>query len=430
MAYQEVTHESWFSRLGKSFRGIVTGIILIGAASFLLYWNEGRTVKTGDAIGEARAAAVELNDISKADPSFEGKVIHATGRAETQDRLQDPVFGVGVVAVKLERKVEYYQWRENSRTEKRKKLGGGEETVTTYTYDQTWTSSPIDSGAFRDPAYVGVNFVLTNVEREQWVAPNVTFGAYTLSDSLKNSIGGAQPLQVELTDEQKDGVSKMITIPAQYQDKKGTAAPGASGSAVDAAARALFGKKEEADPRTFVHSQGSVIYLGANPNAPKVGDVRVTFSQTPPANISIVSKVIGSTFEHFTASNGYTFQRLEMGSVSADNMFEGAQSENKTMAWILRVVGVLLVSAGIRMILAPLSVLADVIPLLGDIVGAGTGLVASLLGLAWGLLVIAVAWIRFRPLLAAVLLAAVVAILGLLYYRGRVARKAAGTGAA
>lgn len=125
MAYQEVTHESWFSRLGKSFRGIVTGIILIGAASFLLYWNEGRTVKTGDAIGEARAAAVELKDITKVDPSFEGRVIHATGRAETQDRLQDPAFGVEFVAVKLERKVEYYQWRENSRTEKRKKLGGG-----------------------------------------------------------------------------------------------------------------------------------------------------------------------------------------------------------------------------------------------------------------------------------------------------------------
>ncbi len=44
MAYQEVTHEGWFSRLGKSFGGIVTGIILIAAATFLLYWNEGRTV--------------------------------------------------------------------------------------------------------------------------------------------------------------------------------------------------------------------------------------------------------------------------------------------------------------------------------------------------------------------------------------------------
>jgi hypothetical protein len=68
MAYQEVTHEGWFSRLGKSFGGIVTGIILIAAATFLLYWNEGRTVKTGGAIGEAQMNTVQMKDISKGGP--------------------------------------------------------------------------------------------------------------------------------------------------------------------------------------------------------------------------------------------------------------------------------------------------------------------------------------------------------------------------
>jgi hypothetical protein len=146
MAYQEVTHESWFSRLGKSFSGIVTGIILIIAATVLLYWNEGRTVKTGGAIGEAQMQTVQMGDISKVDPSFNGKVIYATGRADTKDMLQDPVFGVGKVAIKLDRDVEYYQWKENSRTEKRKKLCGGEETVTTYT---PWSPS----ARTRSPAF-------------------------------------------------------------------------------------------------------------------------------------------------------------------------------------------------------------------------------------------------------------------------------------
>ncbi|MCR4818147.1 MAG: TMEM43 family protein, partial [Fretibacterium sp.] len=72
-----------------------------------------------------------------------------------------------------------------------------------------------------------------------------------------------------------------------------------------------------------------------------------------------------------------------------------------------------------RAIFAPLAVLADVIPLLGDIVGAGAGIVAWLLGLAWSCIVIAVAWVRFRPIVAGCLLAAAVALIGFLFMKGR-----------
>ncbi len=433
MAHQEVTHESWFSRLGKSFGGIITGIILIFAATVLLYWNEGRTVKTGDAIGEAKAVMVEMKDPSKVDPSFEGKLVHAMGRADTQDRLEDPLFGVGKVAVKLERKVEYYQWKENTSTEKRKKLGGGEETVTTYTYQQVWTNTPIDSRAFKDPDYIDINEVLATIKDEQWVAPTVSFGAYTLPGFLKNGIGGAQPLQVELKDEQKQEIAKLLTVSRRYLRRPGAVPPGAVGALADTVAESVSEtllEQKDVNLEAYVHSQGNVVYIGASPNIPHVGDVRVTFIETPPANISIMARVIGSTFEEFKASNGYAFSRLEMGSVSSDNMLEGAQSENVVMAWIIRVVGIILVMVGLRMILAPLSVIADVIPILGSIVGAGSGIVAFLLGLAWGLLVIAVAWIRFRPLLAGALIAVVLGILFVLYKRGRSRKKLAGTGSA
>ena len=49
-SYTEVTSTSWFSRLGDSFKGIGTGFLLIIAATALLWWNEGRTVRTGDAL--------------------------------------------------------------------------------------------------------------------------------------------------------------------------------------------------------------------------------------------------------------------------------------------------------------------------------------------------------------------------------------------
>ena len=109
MAYTETTQTSWGSRLGGAFKGIVAGIVLVVAGTCLLYWNEGRTVKTGGAINEARSVAVEADDISRVDLALAGKVIYATGRAETQDVLTDPIFGASATAINISRKVEYYQ---------------------------------------------------------------------------------------------------------------------------------------------------------------------------------------------------------------------------------------------------------------------------------------------------------------------------------
>jgi hypothetical protein len=87
-------------------------------------------------------------------------------------------------------------------------------------------------------------------------------------------------------------------------------------------------------------------------------------------------------------------------------------------------VGIFLVIGGLKSIVAPLAVIAGVIPLLGDIVGAGTGIVCTLLGAAWSFVIIAIAWLRFRPLIGGVLILAAVALVALLYIKGR-AKKAA-----
>lgn len=424
MAYTETTQTSWGSRLGSAFKGIVTGIVLILVGTVLLYWNEGRTVKTGGAINEARSVVVRAEDISRVDPALAGKVIYATGRADTQDVLQDPIFGVSAPAINISRSVEYYQWQEHSREEKRKKLGGGEETVTTYTYTQEWVGGPIDSGAFRDPDYQGRNRVLARYEDETFYAPHVSFGAYTLPDFLKRSIDGAVPLDLVLDGERKKAIFGGLSVESGLA---GNAVLPAAGSSDPASVDAAFmgGVSSVLQPQDrYVHAQGNVLYLGENPGSPQIGDVRVTFSQTPPADVSIIAQVVGNTFEEFTASNGYTFSRLNMGTVGMERMFAGAESDNAMMAWILRVVGTIVVIVGLGTILHPLSVIADVIPILGSIVGAGTGLVAFLLGLAWSLLVIAVAWVRFRPILAAALLGGVAILVGMTYMKGRKSRAA------
>lgn len=387
MAYTETTTRSWTSRLGDSFKGIVFGFVLIAAGTCLLWWNEGRTFKTAGAIGEAELVTQDVSDISKIDSSLEGKVIHASGRADTKETLKDPIFGVEAQALSIRRNVEYFQWREHSRSETRKKLGGGEETVTTYTYDTGWVSSPVDSNSFKDAEYRGRNSVLAKFDDERIWAKDITFGAYKLPDFLAHSIGGETQLNVGRLD--ASAISSYITAP------------------------------EGVYPGQLINGDDRTIYIGENPNSPKVGDVRITFYQVPPAEVSIIAQVTGSTFKQFTASNGYTFSSLEMGRVESAEMFKDARSSNTIMAWILRVVGILVIVGGLKTILAPLSVLADVIPILGTIVGAGTGFVSWVLGLAWSLIVIAVAWVRFRPLIAGGLIAVAVILIALPYIKGR-----------
>ena len=170
---------------------------------------------------------------------------------------------------------------------------------------------------------------------------------------------------------------------------------------------------------SMIHTQTNTIYVGREPGSPSIGDVRVTFFETPAAEVSILAKVNGDTFVPFRASNGNTFSRLSMGVQDMNSMFDAAKSSNATTAWLLRGLGVVLCIAGFGMIFAPLKVLADVIPLLGSIVGAGTGLVAGLLGSAWSLVIIAIAWIRFRPVLGFCLLGAALTLVILLFIKGR-----------
>lgn len=392
MAYTVTENKGWFQRISESFAGVLTGIILICAATYLLWWNEERTFKTAGAIGEAELVTRDVEDISRIDPDLNGKVIHAMGLADTKDKVRDSIFGVETSAINLKRKAEYYQYEEESHTETRKKLGGGEETITTYTYNANWVDSPVDSNNFHDPSFRGRNIILAKIDDETFRAKNVTFGAYKLPDFLADEIGGALPVVLKDIDEKS--IVSLMNAPKGYKASE------------------------------MIHVQGSAVYLGENPGNPTIGDLRITFTETPPANVSIIAKVIGNTFEPFTASNGYTFSRLEDGNHSSAAMFEDARKENNIIAWVLRAVGAVLVMLGLGLVFKPLSVIADVIPILGTIVGAGAGVVAFLVGLAWSLVVIAAAWIRFRPLIAGGLIAAALLLLYVSYMKGRKAAQA------
>lgn len=389
MAVTETTTESWGSRLGSSIKGVLIGLVLFIAGFPVLFWNEGNAVRTRKALEEGQGACVPVASIDKVDPAQEGKLVHMTGKADTKDVLKDDAFGVTRNAIKLKRKVEMYQWVETKTTTETKNAGGSVTKTTTYDYKKDWREKPVDSSSFKEAGHD--NPATMEWSTEKWTAANVSFGAFRLSGGQIASIGAAQTLALP---------TNFVCPVARVQVKGNTI------WVPNAATR---------------NNPKNVRDVAAQP---RVGDLRVTFTEVLPHVVSLVAKQQGDTFGAFVASNGKKVQLLTDGEKSSEEMFADAQSANTMMCWIIRLVGVGLMFIGLTMFFKPLSVLADVLPILGDLVGMGTGFVAGVLSLVCGLSTIAVAWLFYRPVLGVALFAAVAALVVLLLKR-RAARKAA-----
>jgi hypothetical protein len=379
-SYTEVTNQSWFSRIGGAIKGIIFGFILFIIAFPLLFWNEGRAVKTYKTLKEGGGAVVSVL-ADQVDANNEGKLIHLTGKATTEDILTDSVFGVSDNALRLRRNVEMYQWKESSQSETKKKLGGGTETVTTYSYSKEWSDSLIRSSSFKKSGEHENPGAMPYVAEEQ-TANRVTLGAFTLSSSQVNRINRFEPLSIGSDTQSPESLdSRMIR-------------------------------------------QANSFYLGENPASPQVGDVRIQFESVAPTEVSIVAQQNGSGLRPYHAQAGGDIELLQIGAHTAEAMFQKAQSDNTILTWVLRAAGFILMMIGLSMIFKVFSVLADVLPFLGSIVEAGTGFIAFLLSAVLSLITIAVAWIVFRPLLGIILLVIAVGLIVLIGGKIKAGRKA------
>lgn len=427
MAVTETTTVSYGSRVKNSFGGIGTGIIMFLVGTCLLWWNEGRAVKTAKMLEEAQGVAVHVDNVSTVDPSLTGQLIHATDEAKVSGELLDEEFGVKATAIKLNRKVEYYQFVENSSSETKDKLGGSQETVTTYTCSKSWSSSPVNSSEFHgENATLYQNSTLMQFDDKHLVAENVTFGGYRLNNSLISGINGTMPSELNIDDALLQSWNTTITRTVLTPSQRALAEAAAKqAAALTESVDTLADDSAQTQPVViddnryeYVHVAKNVVYFGQNPSSPQIGDVRVTFTQVNPGLVSVLAQVDGDSFTAFKAKNGKTLSAITMGKKSMEEMFEQQESANNMWLWILRIIGVLVVCGGLRSIFDILSTVLKVIPFLANIVNWGVGLICNVVGVAWSLIIIAIAWIFYRPLLGIGILAAVLAILGFFAWRG------------
>lgn len=425
MAVTETRKISYGSRVKSSFGGIGVGFIMIIIGTCLLWWNEGRAVKTANMLKEAQGVAVHIDNVDVVDPSLTGQLIHATAMTKTADMLQDEEFGYSTSAIKLDRRVEYYQFVENSSSKSEDKLGGSQEVTTTYTCEKAWTSKPVSSSDFHgsnETQYV--NMVLMQFDSEHQMAENVAFGGYRLNSSLISGINGSMPSELNIDDSLLKSWNSQIARLVETPEQRAAAEAAAAQAAQLAEANDSVGAESEQevvinDNRyDYVHVANNVVYFGKNPNSPQIGDVRVTFTQVNPGLVSVLAQVDGDTFTSFKGKNGKTLSTITMGRKSMEEMFEQQESVNSMWLWICRIIGILLVCGGLRGMFDFLSTLLKLVPFLSRIVNWGVGLICNIIGVAWSLLVIAAAWIFYRPVLAISILVVIVAIVGFFAWRG------------
>ncbi len=360
----------YFSRVKNSFFAMIIGFLMIPVAMVLHGWNEYRTVHRAKGIAEAKQVVVSVPNPLEIDASLDQRLVHLSGRADTEETLEDEEFFVSENAIHLVRHVEMFQWEE--KRENKKKSGAQTEKVV-YSYRQVWKDEPIDSSRFHES--VGHENPSMPLRSQRQTANLVFVGAYRLNS------------------QQKDDITNAIPVPI------------IEGAVLENLS------EEERSKVAFRNGEMFRSETRPEPNTPRIGDLRIRFEKTPACDVSLVAQLRGPTFGPFTTSNGETIQRLYAGTLTAEEVMQKLVSENNTMAWVLRFVGFALSVTGFAMFLSPLSAIVSVIPLLGRLTGGLMFLVATLLGFCTSLVVIGLSWIAVRPLMGIGLLL-VAAIIG------------------
>ena len=360
-SFTELTSTSWLSRIWQSITGVLFGLLFIAGAVILLFWNEGRAIQTARSLAEGGKVVTDVAP-DAVNSANEGRLVHVSGDATATAPLADSEFSVSVVGLRLVRTAEMYQWEEKKQEET-------QQIVRRCGADQDHLH--LQQGLVRSRDRISQNFrqrddhtnPAKQYSRFATTATDARLGAFRLDAPVLTLLPTSRVLRV---DEQTASALRSRIANARVVDGK--------------------------------------IYLGTDPAVPQIGDYRISYELAPAGPVSIVGRQAGASIAQYQTKAGDRLLMAVPGEESATEMFKEAERENRTLAWVLRGVGIAALWLGAFLIVRPLVVVADVVPLIGDIIGAGAGLVALGFAIGAGSVVIAIAWLWYRPVVSVVAL--------------------------
>ena len=340
----------------KKTGGFLGGIILLLIGIAMLWNNEGRTVKVQNAINEALSSYVDVSS-KKINSKYEGKLIATTGKIDLSNSsdVKDSKFGISLKAVKLKRIVEMYQWAEDCDDDNN------------CTYEKEWSNNLIDSKDFNKSSYI--NPTSMKIESDEYITSDVKVGAFELPERLVENLSYNKTLNGEKLEEQYNNKVSGYILNDKY----------------------ITNSKDVENP--------------------EVGDLRISYKYASDGEVSLMGVQRDNTLVAFTAKKGKSIFNIKRGSYTGREILVGMTDSNNNKKWFLRIVGILLIIGGVSSLFTPIQSLTNKVPVLGSLVNFTAGLFGGVIGTAIALVVIAIAWFRFRPMLSVILIIIVVILI-------------------
>lgn len=346
----------------KSKGGIILGIILIIIGSVFLVSNEKNNVKNIKTVDELRKKVVDVSD-AKVLTKNNGKLVAVSGSIDYDEQnISDPVFNVTAKTPKLVRTVESYQWVEDTEN--------NGDTVN-YSYKKEWSSKIIDSDVFNNTEYS--NPKTREYDTETYLASNIKLGEYYLSENQKVSLNAGKELSIKNMEGiyLKSGfniVDEYITNSKDY-------------------------------------------------SKPEIGDIRIKYTYNDSTNISVLALQDGNGFTDFISKAGKKINKVYAGKLNSTHMIDKIAKTNNMKKWIFRGIGALIIIIGYISLFNLVTFLLEYIPALGKVASSLIKLIAGLIGFIHSLLIIVIAWFRYRPILSLILGVIITAIVLLIIFK-------------
>jgi hypothetical protein len=378
----EVTTKSWGSKITESIKGVVVGLLLFLASFVVLWVNEGRTDMSRVAMKETVPVNAAALDVAN-----EGKPVSVTGMLSSYETLGDPEFLNPGKYLSLTRNVEMYAWVEKTESTTEKNTGGSETTTTTYSYVQEWTSSPADSSTFKDPA--------------GHANPPMPYQDQTYY--VNTAFVGVYPVDV-----------------------KGLSLPGQSEVVLNASMVNPRYTGMISGNYIFVKPGGYGYYGGSS--APTVGDMRIHYTAlASDINVTVFGQLTGGQIVPYLYKGEDRLYHARTG--TREEAIATLSQEHKTVGWILRLVGFLMMWIGLTMFFGPINAVLDVLPFLGNVGRGLISIVMFFVALGLSIATIIVSMIAHNLI---ALIITIVILVGVVFLIGRLIkkRKAAPTPAA
>ena len=183
--FTEVTTTTYGQNIKNSFSLVIFGIILFIASFFLLWWNEGNSVRLIEKEDFINKNAIAVNSTA-INRSNDMKLIATNGSVYTDETLSDFMVTIDK-ALNLKRTVEMYQWIEKKHERKQKNMGGSTTKTTTYTYEKKWDDSVHNSNRFKQAGYTNPKFTFKS---KALTVNRAKMGDFKLNSDQISQIGG------------------------------------------------------------------------------------------------------------------------------------------------------------------------------------------------------------------------------------------------